>query len=144
MRSGNGVGRRLPRVNALLLAVLRSALAPRVAVGTRIPGRMRYPFVLARRVGGAAPDPRLFYDVALVDVQVWATSDAEAEDIAQQSRGALADAARPPQWAFPGLGHIQHFSEEAAPVDIPSDAEDHGIYRYQATYTLTVRPPRAA
>ncbi|RCV53471.1 DUF3168 domain-containing protein [Marinitenerispora sediminis] len=133
------MARLLPRVDALLVGILRPALGPGVTVGTRIPDQMPLPFVMARRAGGASIHPR-FLDQALVDVQVWAGSDAEAEGLAQAVRDALYEASTTPQVIVPGMGYLSWFAEQAAPVLLPSDTEDHNVYRYQATYQINTRP----
>lgn len=130
-------------VHALLLGLLRPAL-PGVTVQTLIPADMLLPFVLARRSGGAALDGRLLADDATVDVQVWAAGDPgdhAARVLAEQVRRALAGAWRA-QTVVPGAGSIARYGEETAPVLLNDDTVLHGVYRYQATYQLLVRPPR--
>ncbi|PZG20599.1 hypothetical protein [Nonomuraea aridisoli] len=133
--------RLLARVNDLLLGLLREPLKadwPGITVGTLIPARMTYPFVLARRAGGASIDPR-FLDQALVDVQVWARTDSDAEDISEAARVLLVQAWRS-QTVVPSVGSISRFRDQAAPDLLPGDEVPNGIYRYQATYELAVRP----
>lgn len=130
--------RLMARTNALLVALVRPRLSAEVTLGTRIPDRMPTPFVLLRRAGGAYIDGRGL-DAALVDVQVWATSDAHAESLAELVRAVLWEAYRS-QASVPGVGSVSLVREESAPVEIPSDTEDHGVYRYQATYTVHTRP----
>jgi hypothetical protein len=132
------VARTRPRTNALLRAILGGALdltAPHI--GSRIPATMPDFYLMARRVGGAATDPR-GVDDALVDIQTWAGTDAAAEDLAQSAVDTLYRASLTPQTVIPGLGHIANFREESGPVDLP--AGDHGMYRYQATVSLVIRP----
>jgi hypothetical protein len=133
--------RLLPRVNDLLLGLLRAPLAaefPGLKVGTLIPATMTYPFVLARRAGGAAIDPR-FLDSALVDVQVWARSETAAEDISEAARVLLVVAWRE-QTVVPGVGSISRFRDSSAPDLLPGQDVPNGIHRYQGTYALAVRP----
>lgn len=130
---------RLPRTDALLVAVARAAVPPGVTVGTRIPDRMVLPFVLVRRSGGSSIHPE-FLDQAVVDAQVWAPTDDESEDLAQTIRDALYRASRYPQFVLSGVGSIAYFDESSAPTLIPADTEDHDTYRYQATYTIHTRP----
>ena len=130
---------RLPRTDALLVAVARAAVPPGVTVGTRIPDRMVLPYAMVRRSGGSSIHPE-FLDQAVVDAQTWATSDTASEDLAQTIRDALYQASRYPQFVLPGVGSIAHFDESSAPTLIPSDTEDHDTYRYQATYTIHTRP----
>ena len=130
---------RLPRVDALLVGILRPVLPAGVGLGTRIPDRMPPRFVMARRSGGASIHPE-FLDSALVDVQTWAPTDQESEELSQLVRDTLYQASKSPQTIVPGVGYIAWFSEESAPSVIPSDTEDHQSYRYQATYSLHTRP----
>lgn len=130
---------RLPRTDALVVAVLRAAVPAGVVVGTRIPDEMPLPFVLGRRSGGSSIHPE-FLDAALVDVQTWAGTDAESEELAQTARDALYRASRFPQFVLSGVGSVAWFDEVSAPALIPSDTEDHDTYRYQASYTIHTRP----
>lgn len=130
---------RLPRTDALLLGILRPVMPPGVTVGSRIPDTMPLPFVLARRSGGSSIHPE-FLDQAVVDVQTWAPTDTESEELSQIAREALYRASRYPQVVVPGVGSISWFDESSAPVLIPSDLEDHDTYRYQATYAINTRP----
>lgn len=133
--------RLMARTNALLVAIVRPVLPTGVTLGTRIPDTMPLPFVMVRRSGGAYLDGRGL-DSALVDVQVWATTDDQAEELAELVRAVLWQAYRE-QASVPDVGSVSLVREESAPAEIPSDTEDHGTYRYQATYTVNTRPPRA-
>lgn len=128
----------MPRTNALLNEVIRPQLPGGVTLGNRIPATMVRPFVLVRRTGGAWLDARGL-DSAIVDVQVWATTDEEAERLAELVRALLWKAYRA-QTTVPGIGSVSLVREESAPAEIPADTEDHSIYRYQATYTVNTRP----
>ncbi|GAB3209807.1 hypothetical protein GCM10027294_25670 [Marinactinospora endophytica] len=130
---------RLPRTDALLVAAVRAAVPSDVTVGSRIPDRMPVPFIMVRRAGGSSIHPE-FLDQAVVDAQVWAGTDSAAEDLAQAVRDALYRASRYPQFALKGVGSIAWFSETSAPTLLPSDSEDHDVYRYQATYVINARP----
>jgi hypothetical protein len=107
-----------------------------------MPDTMPDRFCLARRAGGASMHPE-FADVALVDVQTWAPSDTESEAAAQAARDALY-AASLSGGEFGGVGGVVWFAEEDAPVALPTELADHGMYRYQAFYRITTRPPRAS
>lgn len=128
--------RRFAPVETLLLAILRPAL-PAATVGTLIPATMPYPFVLARRAGGASLDER-FIDQPLIDVQVWAESDTAAGGLSADARHALVTAWRS-QAVVPGVGSIARFRDSAGPTLLPDDTVPHGVYRYQATYELAIR-----
>ncbi|GAU66661.1 hypothetical protein SSP35_03_03090 [Streptomyces sp. NBRC 110611] len=129
--------RMLPSAADLLVGILRPALAG-ATVGTLLPEPMPLPFVLARPVGGAAVDMR-FLARAVVDVQTWAESDRAAEDLAAASRTALVMAWRA-QTVVPAVGSIGFLTERTAPVLLPEERTPDGVYRYQATYELAVRP----
>ncbi|MEO3851754.1 hypothetical protein ABGB09_29700 [Streptomyces sp. B8F3] len=124
----------------LLLGILRPAL-PAVTVGTLLPEPVPLPYALARPMGGAAPDMR-FLAGALVDIQTFAETDRDAEQLAAVARTALVVAWRTQQ-VVPGVGSIGHLTERAAPVLLPDERTGHGIYRYQATYEITIRPAAA-
>ena len=131
---------RLPRVNALLLGVLRASSPPAgLTMGSRIPDTMRLPFLMARRSGGAFIHPEQA-DAPLVDVQVWAIGEKSAEEISQWARDALYRASRTPRIRVPGVGYINFFDEQVGPREIPADTDDHGTVRYQASYSITTRP----
>ncbi|MFF4607930.1 hypothetical protein ACFY12_34985 [Streptomyces sp. NPDC001339] len=121
----------------LLVGILRPAFAG-ATVGTLLPEPMPLPFVLARPVGGAAVDMR-FLARAVVDVQTWAESDRTAENLAVAARTALVVAWRA-QTVVPAVGSIGFLAERKAPVLLPDARTPDGVYRYQATYELTVRP----
>ncbi|MGW3569074.1 phage tail termination protein [Streptomyces sp. NPDC000941] len=129
--------RMLPSAADLLVGVLRPALAV-ATVGTLIPDPMPLPFVLARPIGGAAVDMR-FLARAVVDVQTWAETDRDAEDLAAAARAALVTAWRQ-QVVVPGVGSVGWLAERAAPVLLPDEHTGDGVYRYQAAYELTIRP----
>ncbi|NGO71449.1 hypothetical protein [Streptomyces boncukensis] len=107
-------------------------------IGTLLPEPMPLPFVLARPVGGAAVDMR-FLGRAVVDVQCWAETDRAAEDLAANARTALVTAWRA-QTVIPAVGSIGFLTERAAPALLPDERTPDGVYRYQASYELTVRP----
>lgn len=129
------MARLLPSVNDLLLGILRPALPGDVTIGDLIPATMPYPFVLARKAGGAAIHPQ-FVDSAIVDIQVWAKTNRQAENLAEDCRVALYEAWRN-QTVVPNVGHIGYYDEQSSPVLI--EVTDN-VYRYQATYTLVIRP----
>lgn len=133
------MARRFPRATQILLSVLRPALDP-VPVFSLLPDLTRTPppVVMARRVAGTAYDPRVGYDQAVVDVQCWHTSDADADDLADACRTALITAWRN-QTVVPGVGSIAHYAEQAAPALLPTADDVAGVYRYQATYVLGIR-----
>lgn len=129
----------LPDSDALVLAVLRAAISDQ-EFGTQIPADLlaSLPFATASRIGGAAVDPR-FLDSATFDVQTWAGTRKAAFDLAAACRAALLDA-----WlnatVYEDLGHISSFREITGPAEIRTPDQADGLWRFQATYTLTLRP----
>ena len=127
-------------VHTLLLGLLRPVLPGTVGTALGRPAA-GVPVTLARRSGGAALDGRLLADDAVVDVQNWATGDHEARDLAKLARRTIANAWRA-QTVGAGGGSIARFTEQAAPALLDDETVPHGVYRYQATYELLVRPHR--
>lgn len=133
---------------SLVLEILRPAIAPVPIQGLQPDLTLTPPPVaMARRVpGGGAYDPR-GYDRAVIDAQNWHTTDRDADDLADAIRAALITAWRT-QLVIPGMGYIAHYEETAAPALLPDSAQGSGTstpkntYRYQATYTLGLRPHR--
>ena len=76
------MARLLPDAERLVLALLRPVF-PGVSFGTLIPDDLadRLPYVVIRRVGGAAIDGR-FLDQAVVSADVWHASKASASAFA--------------------------------------------------------------
>ncbi|MFE3461371.1 hypothetical protein ACFXKD_27825 [Nocardiopsis aegyptia] len=133
------MARMLPRVNRLLLDLLVPVMAP-VPFYSQQPDLTRdLPVGMARKVpGGGAVDPR-FLDRCMVDVQCWHTSDADADDLAEAARVALVTAWRTQQ-VIGGLGSISGYREISSPSLLQQDDTPKGVYRYQATYQLAIRP----
>ena len=130
--------RLLPDVDLLVREIVTAAVSD-VQVGTMIPPDLvdRMPFVMARRVGGTAVHPR-FADRALVDVQVWAADRKVAADTAEAVRVALFRAWE--RQTVTAHGYIGAYSEIAAPTELRDETTPDGVYRFQATYALVVRP----
>jgi hypothetical protein len=130
----------LPYADGLVVAILRAALT--AEVGTLVPhdlyGSPR-PFVLARRVGGAAILPG-HLDGATVDVQAYAATRRAAAELAELARTALYVAWRD-QTVFPD-GHVAGYGEISGPAELRTNGQPDGLYRFQATYSLALRPPR--
>lgn len=132
--------RLLPDAERLTLALARSALST-VEFGTDIPDDIatRLPFVVIRRGGGAAINPR-FLDQPVVSVDAWHSSKAGASDLAEDVRVALLAA-----WedqTVTEFGSVSAFSEESGPSELRTDEQPDTIFRYQANYAISTRPPR--
>jgi len=134
--------RLLPDAERLALALLRPAF-PGVGFGTLIPDDVadRLPFVVVRRVGGAAIDSR-FLDQPVMSVDVWHTSRAGAADLAEDVRVALFQAWE--RQTVTDFGHLAYFREEASPSELRTNDQPDTLHRYQASYALAIRPPRRA
>lgn len=133
--------RLLPYADSLLIGIVRAAL-PGVEVGTLVPADLPSNprlFVLLHRVGGAAIDLQ-FLDRATVDVQTYAPTRRGAADLADDVRTVLFTAYRI-QHATPE-GHIAYFREVAGPSELRTANQPDALYRFQATYTASLRPPR--
>lgn len=133
----------LPDIDELVRAALAAGL-PQAHVLTLWPDDwgQRLPLVVARRVAGAAPDPRGL-DLALIDVQTAATDRRIAHRLARQARTVLFDACTA-QFTHPEAeGYLSHFgAETSGPAEIrdahPTPGAD--LFRFQATYRITARP----
>lgn len=131
---------RFPRATRVLLALLRPAVAP-IPVRTLQPDLSEtLPVVMARKVGGTLIDPRAL-ESAVVDVQCWHGSDADAADLAETVRQALISAWRQ-QTVVDGLASIAAYTEQSSPALLPDTTTPKGVWRYQATYELALRPAR--
>lgn len=135
------MARLLPYADALLIALVRAAI-PDAEAGTLVPADLPNnprPFVLVHRVGGAAIDPQ-FLDQATVDVQAFADTRTGAADLAETVRVALFEAYRTQQ--VNQHGHIAYYRETSGPSEVRTADQPDQLYRFQATYSLALRPPR--
>lgn len=131
----------LPNADSLILQAI-DATSPTYERGTQIPDDLlsRLPFALVRRFGGAAVDLR-FLDRATVDVQAWADTRRGAWDVVDAVRTVFIDAAHN-QTTFP-LGHIARCVEVIGPSELRSVDQADGVWRFQASYSLFLRPAPA-
>ncbi|MDG4857358.1 hypothetical protein P8605_04165 [Streptomyces sp. T-3] len=134
----------LPDVDELVRAALTAGLPSGTSVFTLWPDDwpQRLPLVVARRVAGAALDPRGL-DAAVVDVQCAAPDRRTAHRLARQVRAVLFDACAA-QFTYPEAeGYLSRFAAEpSGPAEIrdtfPTPGAD--LFRFQATYRITARP----
>lgn len=136
------MARLLPDAERLVLALLRPRF-PAVSLGTAIPDDLanRVPYVVIRRVGGAAIDGR-FLDQAVMSVDAWHTSKSAASELADEVRAALLVA-----WedqTVTEFGHLAYFREESGPSELRTGEQPETLFRYPASYALAIRPPRRA
>lgn len=136
------MARLLPDAERLALALLRP-IFPAASFGTAIPDDLanRLPYVVIRRVGGAAIDGR-FLDQAVMSVDVWHSGKSAASELADDVRAALLEAWE--QQIVTEFGHLAYFREEAAPSELRTGEQPDTLYRYLASYALAIRPPRRA
>ena len=135
----------LPDADMLVLSVIETA-QPVLNIGTQIYDDLvddvtaGDPFVLVRRIGGAWVYPNL-YDRASFDVQTWGASREDAYNAAVTVRDLLYAAAHS-QTTFP-LGHIARFVVVQAPAELRTADQAGDIWRFQASYSLFLRPAPA-
>ncbi|MEU7639877.1 hypothetical protein AB0C11_27930 [Streptomyces sp. NPDC039016] len=132
----------LPDTDELVRAALAAGL-PTANVFTLWPDdwAARLPLVVARRVAGAAPDPRGL-DAALIDVQAAADDRRAAHHLARQARAVLFDACADQFMHADADGYLSHFrGETAGPAEIRDNRPAPGadFFRFQATYQITAR-----
>lgn len=134
----------LPDVDELVRLAFTAAF-PGVTAVTLWPGDWadRMPLLVARKVpGAAAVDPRGL-DLSTISVTTCAAEKTEASLLARQARRALFDACLAQFGDAEAGGYLSHFDELTSPfLQRSGDAalSHSGVYRYEATYTVTTRP----
>lgn len=131
----------LPDADALALSVIRAAY-PAIKLGTQIPDDILsvLPYATCVRFGGSAVDPR-FLDRATYNVQTWGGTRKAASDLAYDIREVFRLAAAN-QTVYP-LGHIARYREVTAPTELRTADQADNLWRFQATYSLFLRPATA-
>lgn len=138
----------LPDLDTLVREALTAAL-PDASVFTLWPDdwASRLPLVVARRVAGAADDPR-FLDRGLMDVTTCAADRGAASLLARRARAALWDACTAQFASAAAGGYLSRFADEfegPAELRTGNDALLHAnVFRFQATYSIQARPARTA
>ncbi|MCP3801853.1 hypothetical protein NLX83_21540 [Allokutzneria sp. A3M-2-11 16] len=136
------MGRYLPDAEVLVCAILRDAL-PDIDVVTLIPPDLAdrpRPLVWVRRIGGSAVHPQ-FLDRATVDIQCWGTGRRQVAGLAEQVRSILWNTHR--AQTARAEGSLASYQESSAPAEIRTGTQSPRLYRYQATYSLGIRPPHS-
>lgn len=95
------------------------------------------PAVVASRFGGGSIHPALL-DRATFSVDAYARTRREAADLAETCRVLLYRAWRE-QTAHAGAS-VANYTETAAPFELRSDGQADELYRFNATYSLAIRP----
>jgi hypothetical protein len=131
--------RRLPDADELLKDILRGAT---LTAFVENPANLwalveSGPVAIAYRFGGKANATPLV-DVATIQVITYGTSRKVAADCAETVRCALQDAAK--NRAGNAHGYIERFAEVIAPAETRDPGLPDRKWRFDATYSITVRP----
>lgn len=134
------VNRTMPRVQAVVLPILRAA-RPDVTCGswmTDVDYR-EFPIVNIRRLGGLPKDVRRL-DKPVIEMTVYSRDGlVAAEDLYLDCRTALWDAVHN-QTIVPNVGYLHSFFETLGPTQFDSPIDDS--WRIQGLIQLGLRPPR--
>lgn len=96
----------------------------------------KLPYLVARRVAGAARHPRML-GAPVFDLQAYATTRRAAKDLCRDACLVLFTAAD--RQEVTPYGHVARYDEASGPVPLPSEV--NGVWRFQASVSLLVRPP---
>lgn len=133
------VERRMPRVQSIILPVLREAL-PGVTVGSwyRDIDYRTFPILNIRRLGGVGPDPKRL-DLPVIEMTAYTQESLPAtESLYMDAREVLLDMVER-QTVTPS-GYLHSFTETMGPTPFDSPFED--TWRVQGLIQLGVRPLR--
>jgi hypothetical protein len=134
------VRRKMPRVQAVILPVLRERI-PGVTFTTWVPDvdYRDYPLVNIRRLGGLPIDVRRL-DRAVVEITAYSRDGIiAAEDLYLDVRTVVWDMVQE-QIVIPEVGHLCSYFETFGPTSFDSPFED--TWRVQGLIQLGIRPPR--
>ncbi len=131
----------LPDVDLIVAAALREGL-PQATVRVLWPDDWadHLPLIVVRQVAGGSADRRGI-GVAVIDVQCADSDRRNASALARTARTVIAGACIS-QFSGPG-GYLNRFADvTGGPYEIRTGTPESGpdLYRYQATYRVTVRP----
>lgn len=133
------VERRMPRVQSIILPVLREAL-PGVTIGSwyRDIDYRTFPILNIRRLGGVGPDPKRL-DLPVIEMTAYTQESLPAtENLYMDAREVLLDMVER-QTVTPS-GYLHSFTETMGPTPFDSPFED--TWRVQGLIQLGVRPLR--
>lgn len=133
------VERRMPRVQSIILPVLREAL-PGVTIGSwyRDIDYRTFPILNIRRLGGVGPDPKRL-DLPVIEMTAYTQESLPAtENLYMDAREVLLDMVER-QTVTPS-GYLHSFTETMGPTPFDSPFEDS--WRVQGLIQLGVRPLR--
>lgn len=136
------VARRMPRVQAVVLPLLRARLDPSVTCTSWIAdidhGRT-WPVVNVRRLGGLPKDVD-FLDKPVIELTAYSDQGlVPTEDLYMDARQILWDAWKN-QTVVPGVGYIHSYFETFGPTQFDSPYDD--TWRIQGLIQLGLRPAR--
>jgi hypothetical protein len=134
------VNRRMPRIQAVVLPLLRAEL-PGVKVGTWTEGveQRTFPIINIRRLSGTAKNTKLL-DRPVIEMTAYARGELKnTEDLYLDARQVLEDAVDN-QTVVPGVGYLHSFFETMGPIQLDSPFDD--TCRVQGLIQLGLRPLR--
>lgn len=125
-----------PDAEKMLIAVLTAGT---VRCSTDPPANLYtvLPYTVAYRFGGLSVDPR-FVDRATCHLQCYGSSRDIASDLAETCRVLLFRAWR--SGIAYGGARVSKFNEVLAPFGVPDPSMPDRVWRFDATYSLRVRP----
>lgn len=122
--------RRFPDVQRVLVDDLQTVAGEgRTGVETPADLQTRLPFIRVLRVGGGSDRVS---DRAAVDIDVFASTYTEAEELAERVRQHIVG---PP----PPIARLDKAVCETGPRELPWGDDDNGVRRFGATYLITAR-----
>lgn len=134
------INRRMPRVQEVVLPILRAELPDNVSVTSWIPDvdRRTLPLINIRRLGGISENPHLL-DLPVIEITCYHGENLEAcEDLLMDAREALYRAVQ--AQTLTDAGYLHSFFETLGPTQFDSPIEDS--WRVQCLIQLGVRPRR--
>ena len=134
------VVRRMPRVQEIILPILRNGL-PGVDVGSWVPDVLdrQFPLINIRRLGGLPLDID-FLDKPVLEITAYHNTNLiDTENLLLDARQVLWDAKKN-QTIVPGKGYIHSYFETLGPTQFDSPFDD--TWRMQLLVQLGIRPTR--
>lgn len=134
------VTRRMPRIQAVLLPVLREALGSGVKVGSWVEGvdYRDMPLINVRRMGGIALDIDQM-DRATIELTAYGNEGlVQTENLLLDARQVIWDTAD--RQVVTPKGYLHSFRETMGPTQFDSPYD--GTWRIQCLIQLGLRPPR--
>lgn len=135
------IGRRMPRIQEVVLPVLRDRLGANAQVVSWVPkiADRQYPIVNVRRLGGLARTDLDLLDHAVIELTVYHDKGlVEAEDLYLDCRQILWEMVR--NQTLTTAGYLHSFRETFGPTQFDSPFDD--TFRIQGLIQLGLRPTR--